>query len=374
MTRGQVLLCLDKFRGSATAVQACRWLAEGIRQAAPELSVREAPVADGGEGTAEAFLAAGFDAVPVRVSGPTGEPVDAHLAVRGDRAVVELAQASGLHLLPEDGHAPLTASTYGTGELLRAALDLGCREIVLAVGGSATTDGGAGLLQALGARVVDARGAELPPGGAALAHAHRVDLSGLDPRLRGVRLVLASDVDNPLLGADGAAAVFAPQKGADPGQVAVLEAGLARFARLVAARLGTDPSDRPGAGAAGGAGFAALVLGASRRPGVDVLLSELGLDAALASASLVVVGEGCLDAQSLRGKAPIGVADRARRAGVPVTAVAGRVEVSPAELAAHGITSAHSLADWAGSPATAMAETRRLLRETGAELARRHSS
>ncbi|WP_037898698.1 glycerate kinase [Streptomyces sp. NRRL S-350] len=367
----RILLCLDKFRGSATAVQACRWLAEGIRRAAPELPVREVPVADGGEGTAEAFLAAGFRAVPVRVSGPTGEPVDARLAVRGDRAVVELAQASGLHLLPEGRPAPLTASTYGTGELLRAALDLGCREVVLAVGGSATTDGGAGLLRALGARVPDAAGAELPPGGAALADAETVDLTGLDRRLRDTRLVLASDVDNPLLGPDGAAAVFAPQKGADADQVALLEAGLDRFARLLAVRTGVDLADRPGAGAAGGAGFAALVLGARREPGVDVLLSELGLDAALTGAGLVVVGEGCLDAQSLRGKAPIGVAARARRAGVPVAAVAGRVEVSPADLAAHGITSVHSLAGRAGGPATAMAETRRLLGEVGADLARR---
>ncbi|WP_035839640.1 glycerate kinase [Kitasatospora azatica] len=371
MTHAQILLCLDKFRGSATAVEACRWLAEGIRQAAPDLRVREAPVADGGEGTVAAFLAAGYHAVPVRVSGPTGEPVTAQLAVRGDRAVVELAQASGLHLLPADRRAPLTASTRGTGELLAAAMDLDCREIVLAVGGSATTDGGAGLLQALGARILDARGAELPPGGAALAEAETVDLTGLDPRLRDTRLVLASDVDNPMLGPDGAAIVFGPQKGADAEQVALLEAALSRYARAMAKELGLDLSDRPGAGAAGGAGFAALVLGARREPGVEVLLAELGLDAALAGASLVVVGEGCLDAQSLRGKAPIGVADRARRAGVPVAAVAGRLEVPLAELAAHGIVAAHSLAERAGSPATAMAETRRLLQETGAELARR---
>ncbi|MEV4560714.1 glycerate kinase [Kitasatospora sp. NPDC049285] len=369
MTRRQVLVCLDKFRGSATAVEACRWLAEGLRAADPALDVREAPVADGGEGTAEAFLAAGFRAVPVRVSGPTGAPVDAVLAVRGRRAVVEMAQASGLHLLPAGRPAPLTASTRGTGELLRAALDLGCRDVVLAVGGSATTDAGAGLLQALGARITDATGAELPPGGAALADAAAVDLTGLDARLRETRLVLASDVDNPLLGPDGAAAVFAPQKGADAGQVALLDAALARFAGLVAARTGADLSGRPGAGAAGGTGFAALHLGARREPGVDVLLAELGLDTALAAADLVVVGEGCLDAQSLRGKAPIGVAERARQAGVPVVAVAGRVEAGPAELAAHGIGRAHSLTERAGSAATAMRETRRLLHETGAELA-----
>ncbi|GAA1941276.1 glycerate kinase [Kitasatospora viridis] len=371
MTQRQILVCLDKFRGSASAVQACRWLAEGIRQAAPGLRVREAPVADGGEGTVAAFRAAGYRTVPVPVSGPTGEPVTAELAVLGTRAVVELAQASGLHLLPAGRAEPLAATTYGTGELLRAALDMGCREIVLAVGGSATTDGGAGVLRALGARLLDARGGELPPRGAALADLETVDLTGLDPRLRDTRLVLASDVDNPLLGPDGAAVVFAPQKGADAEQVAVLEAGLSRLARVLARQTGTDLSGRPGAGAAGGAGFAALVLGARREAGVAVLLAELGLDTALAEAALVVVGEGCLDAQSLRGKAPIGVAELARRAGVPVAAVAGRLEVPLAELARHGIDSAHSLTERAGSERIAMAETRRLLHETGAELAHR---
>ncbi|PYC79565.1 glycerate kinase [Streptomyces tateyamensis] len=371
MTEHQVLVCLDKFRGSATAVQACRWLAGGIRQAAPGLRVREAPVADGGEGTVAAFRAAGYRTVPVPVSGPTGERVTAELAVLGNRAVVELAQAGGLHLLPGGRAEPLTASTYGTGELLRAALDLGCREVVLAVGGSASTDGGAGLLSALGARFLDAAGGELPPGGAALAELAAVDLTGLDPRLRATRLVLASDVDNPLLGPAGAAAVFGPQKGADANQVALLELALTRLAQVLAQQSGTDLSGRPGAGAAGGAGFAALVLGAHREAGVEVLLTELGLDTALAAAALVVVGEGCLDGQSLRGKAPIGVADRAHRAGVPVAAVAGRLEVSPAELAAHGIETAYSLTERAGSPRAAMAETRRLLHETGVELARR---
>ncbi|MFE9428813.1 glycerate kinase [Kitasatospora sp. NPDC006697] len=371
MTQRQILVCLDKFRGSASAVQACGWLADGIREAAPGLPVREAPVADGGEGTVEAFRAAGYRTVPVPVSGPTGEPVTAELAVLGDRAVVELAQASGLHLLPQDRPAPLTAATDGTGQLLRAALDLGCREVVLAVGGSATTDGGSGLLRALGARLLDARGEDLPPGGAALAELAEADLSGLDPRLRDTRLVLASDVDNPLLGPDGAAQVFGPQKGADSDQIALLETGLGRFARVLAQQTGTDLSGLPGAGAAGGAGFAVLLLGARRQSGVEVLLTELGLDEELDRAALVVVGEGCLDAQSLRGKAPVGVAARARRAGVPVVAVAGRVEVAPAELAAHGIESAHSLTERAGSPRTAMAETRRLLHETGAELAAR---
>ena len=256
----------------------------------------------------DAVIAAGWTAVAHRVSGPTGEPVDATFAVSGGRAVVELAEASGL-ALSGTSPRPLTATTFGTGELIRAALDEGCRTIVLGVGGSATTDGGAGLLQALGARLLDDQDRELPPGGAALRQLSRVDLGGLDRRLGESTLTLASDVDNPLLGPAGAAAVFGPQKGADDGDVAVLEAGLRRWADRIASATGADLSEQPGAGAAGGTGFAALaVLGASMRPGIDVVLDEIAADRRLAGARLVVVGEGRLDEQSLRGKAPVGVA------------------------------------------------------------------
>jgi glycerate 2-kinase len=371
LTSGHVLICLDKFRGSATAPAACRALAQGVRAGAPGRRVLEQPVADGGEGTADALVAAGYRPVVVQVGDPVGRPVSATVAVRGDRAVVELAQASGLDLLAEIGPAPLTATTYGTGELIRAALDLGCRDVVLAVGGSAGTDGGAGMLQALGARITGPDGSDTPPGGAALATATDIDLAGLDPRLRETRLTVATDVDNPLLGPHGAAAVFGPQKGADPGQIGLLEAGLRRFADLMASSTGRDHAERPGAGAAGGTGFGAFAaLGAHWQSGTELVLAELGLERAIPGAALVIVGEGALDPQSLRGKAPIGVAALARSAGVPVIAVAGRVAVTDAELAAHGIGRSFSLVARAGTPAAAMADALGLLRAIGRDIGR----
>ncbi|MEU7818843.1 glycerate kinase [Pseudonocardia sp. NPDC049154] len=357
---GHVLVAPDKFKGSLTAAEAAAHLAAGLRAAGRE--VRELPVADGGEGTLEAALAAGFTRVPVTVCGPTGKPVESAVAVRDGVAVVELAAASGLALLP-DGPDPLGATSRGTGELVAAALDAGVDTIVLGVGGSACTDGGAGLLAALGARILDTAGDPVPDGGAALARAARLDLTALDPRLRTVELVLACDVDNPLLGPDGAAAVYGPQKGAGPQEVAALEAGLAHWARLV----GSSP-DVPGAGAAGGVGFAALaVLGARRRPGIEVVLELVGFAEHLAGAALVVTGEGAMDAQTLHGKAPAGVAAAARAAGVPVVAACGRCEVSAAELAAAGIREAHALVDL--DRERCLIEAGALLRRIGARLA-----
>ncbi|NIZ92853.1 glycerate kinase, partial [Kineococcus rubinsiae] len=251
-----VVVAPDKFKGSLSAAEVARCVAEGVRSgfeqarggAPDDLVTTLVPLADGGEGTVDAALAAGWRALHVRVAGPTGEPVDAVLARDGSTALVEMAQASGLDRLPGGVPAPLTASTRGTGELVRAALDDGARDLVLAVGGSASTDGGAGLLAALGARLLDAHGRDLPDGGAALADLDRLDLSGLDPRLTTARWVLAADVDNPLLGPRGAAAVFAPQKGASPAQVAQLDAALGVFADALARESGRDAREAPGAG------------------------------------------------------------------------------------------------------------------------------
>jgi glycerate kinase len=365
-----VLIAADKFKGSLTAVQVAGHVEAGLRKAVAGLTVESIPVADGGDGTVDAAVASGFERRTVRVTGPLGEPVEAAYALRGGTAVVELAEASGLWRLPPGVFAPLAATTYGTGELLRAALDAGARDIVLGVGGSATTDGGAGLLAALGARLLDARGEQLPPGGAALRDLADVDLSGLDPRLAGCSVVLASDVDNPLLGPSGAAAVFAPQKGADADGVAQLEAGLARWADRVAAATGRDLSGEAGAGAAGGTGFAALaVLGARRRPGIDVVLDEIDADRFLATAGLVIVGEGRLDAQTLRGKAPVGVAARTP-ARVPVVAVSGDCTVAEGALRAAGISGSWTLlAEAGGDLARAMSEAGPLLEQVGRRLA-----
>jgi len=370
----RVLIAPDKFKGSLTASAVAAAVSAGLRCVVPDVDIRETPVADGGDGTVEAALSAGYDRVPVRVSGPTGEPVDTAYAVRDGVAVVEMADACGLVRLPGGRLEALTASSFGLGEVVRAALDSGCRQVVLGIGGSASTDGGAGMLAALGVRFLDAAGAELPLGGAALSDLERVDLTDLHPALARVEVVVASDVDNPLLGPRGAAAVYGPQKGAGPADVEVLDAALARLASRLAAAPGDGvhpAAERPGAGAAGGVGFGALaVLGATVRPGIELLLELTGFHAELAAASLVVTGEGSLDTQTLAGKAPAGVAAAARARGVPVVAVAGRCLLSPEELAGAGFRAAYALTDIEPDPATCMAEAAPLLTRLSERLAR----
>jgi glycerate 2-kinase len=358
----RVVVAPDKFKGSLTAAQVAARVAAGLARAAPGVDVAQVPVADGGDGTLEAALSAGYRRVPVRAEGPTGEPVDTAYAERDGVAVVELADISGLGRLPGGRPAPLTASSYGTGQVLRAALDAGCRRIVLGIGGSASTDGGAGIVQALGGRLLDRRGAEVGRGGAALAAVRSLDLAGLHPALPETEVVVASDVDNPLLGPRGAAAVYGPQKGASPADVAALDAALARWAEAVHRATGVEAAATPGAGAAGGVGFAALaVLGATLRPGIDLVLELVGFTAALAGARLVITGEGSLDAQTLHGKAPAGVAAAARSAGIPVVAVAGRLLLSPADLEPAGILAAYALTDIEPDPDRCMTEAGPLL-------------
>lgn len=370
----RVVVAPDKFKGSLSAPGVARALGEGLRRAAPAVEVVLVPVADGGEGTLDAAVAAGFARVPVEVAGPTGRPLTSLLAVRGRTAVVEMAAASGLAVLPDGRTAPLEATSLGTGQLVRAALDRGCTEVVLAVGGSACTDGGAGLLAGLGARLLDRDGGELAPGGGALLHLDRVDLSGLDPRLHDVDVVLASDVDNPLLGAKGAAAVYGPQKGAGPDDVALLERGLQRWVEALTEVLGPAAAalaEEPGAGAAGGVGYAGLVaLGAVRRPGIDVVLEQVRFCEHVAGAALVVTGEGSLDAQTLHGKAPAGVATAARAAGAPVVAVAGQVQLSDEELRPAGIDAAYALTDLEPDRERCMRDARALLVRVGGMIAR----
>ncbi|MDX3491172.1 glycerate kinase [Streptomyces turgidiscabies] len=343
-----MLIAADKFKGSLTAVEVAERVTAGLRRAAPGVEVESLPVADGGDGTVAAAVAAGFERREVRVAGPLGHEVTAAFALRGDTAVVEMAEASGLQRLPAGVFAPLSSSTYGSGELLRAALDAGARTIVFGVGGSATTDGGAGMLSALGARFLDADGEPVPPGGGGLEGLVTADLSGLDIRLADVDLVLASDVDNPLTGPTGAPAVYGPQKGASPDDVAALDEALAHYAKVLETAIGPKAAEHaaaPGAGAAGGIGYGALVLGARFRPGIEVMLDVLGFAPALDRATLVITGEGSLDEQTLHGKAPAGVAAAARALGREVVAVCGRLALRPEALGRAGIRRAYPLTE-----------------------------
>lgn len=363
----RVLVAADKFKGSLTAVEVAERVTAGLRRVVPGVRVETLPVADGGDGTVAAAVAAGFERREARVTGPLGTLVTAAYAVRSTTAVVEMAEASGLQHLPAGEFAPLTATTYGSGELLRAALDAGARTIVFGVGGSATTDGGAGMLTALGARLLDADGKPVGPGGAALAELAEADLSGLDPRFADVDLVLASDVDNPLTGPKGAPEVYGRQKGATEDDIAVLDAALAHYASL----LGPERARLPGAGAAGGIGYGALVaLGARFRPGIEVMLDVLGFAPALARATLVVTGEGSLDEQTLHGKAPAGVAAAARAAGVEAVAVCGRLALPPEALRGAGIRRAYALTELEPDPAVCMAQAGPLLERAAESIAR----
>ncbi|WP_066362275.1 glycerate kinase [Herbidospora mongoliensis] len=366
--RDHIVIAPDKFKGSLTAPEVAHHVAAGLG----DVPVVLLPVADGGDGTVDAVAACGFTRVEVEVTGPTGQPIRASYAVRDDTAVVEMAEASGLRRLP-GGLEPLTASSYGTGELIAHALAQGATRIVLGLGGSACTDGGTGLARALGARFLDDEGAELPLGGGSLKDLAKIDLSGFDAG--SADYVVASDVDNPLLGPHGAATVYGPQKGASPDQVKLLEAGLSRLAAVAVHTHGLTGSiehdgivramgvaGQPGAGAAGGVGFAALAfLKASIRPGIAYLLGLLDFETHIEGARLVITGEGSLDEQSLRGKAPVGVANAAMRHGVPVIAVCGRREVSDDDLRKAGIEAAYALTDIEPDPARCMAEAGPLL-------------
>jgi len=355
----------DKFKGSLTAVEVAEAVAAGLRTAAPDVELRLTPVADGGDGTVDAAVSAGFERRRAQVRGPLGTPVSAEYAVSNHTAVVELAEASGLRRLPPGVFDPLHASTYGTGELIRAALDAGARTLVLGVGGSASTDGGAGMLAALGARFLDNSGDELEPCGASLAELASVDLTGLDERIAQTEVILATDVDNPLLGTFGAAAVYGPQKGAAPEDVLALETGLGRLVDVLIKQFGEHAvaaAAQPGAGSAGGVGYGAIVaLGASVRPGIELMLELLGVEQALRGARLAVTGEGALDEQSLRGKAPVGVARLAALHGVPVAAVCGRLELTEDQLRRAGIARAVALTEIEPDPDRSMIDAAALL-------------
>lgn len=372
----KIVLAPDSFKESMTAAEAAEAMRRGVRAVLPDAVCAAVPMADGGEGTVDALVAAlGGQAVTARVTGPLGEPVDAVYGwVAAEHlAVIEVAAAAGIDLVPTGRRDLARADSGGVGELIRHALDHGATRLIVGLGGTGTNDGGAGLLRALGARLLDTEGASIGPGPAGLQHLDRVDAAGLDPRLRDVDVLIASDVTNPLLGPEGATAVFGPQKGATPDQLGRFDRALGRLAPHLAGLAGTDVATRPGAGAAGGLGAALLACTPARiEPGIEVVMAAAHLHEALADADLVLTGEGGVDAQTVQGKTPFGVARAAQRAGVPVVVLAGRVGPGAELLHEHGVhavvpitrgatTLADALADGPANLEAATATTMRLL-------------
>ncbi|MCP1418862.1 glycerate kinase [Pseudomonas laurylsulfativorans] len=370
----KIVIAPDSFKDSLSAQGVADAIALGLAQVWPDAQLIKCPMADGGEGTVESILAAcAGELRRNEVRGPLGAAVNAAWGWLPDShtAIIEMAEASGLQLVPLAQRDACISSTFGTGQLIRAALDAGAQRVILAIGGSATNDGGAGALQALGVKLLDAQGQTLSPGGLALAQLARIDLSEIDPRLQQVRFDIAADVNNPLCGPHGASAIFGPQKGASPVQVEQLDRALGHFADHCATALGKDVRDEPGSGAAGGLGFAAKAfLGAQFKAGVDVVAELVGLAEAVAGADLVITGEGRFDAQTLRGKTPFGVARVARQHAVPVIVIAGTLGEGYQALYEHGIDAAFALASGPMTLQQACAEAPRLLRERATDIAR----
>ncbi|MNM67593.1 Glycerate 2-kinase [compost metagenome] len=370
----KIVIAPDSFKDSLSAQGVADAIALGLAQVWPDAQLIKCPMADGGEGTVESILAA-CEGQQRRtlVRGPLGATVEAAWGwlPQSHTAIIEMAEASGLQLVPVAQRDACISSTFGTGQLIRAALDAGAQRVILAIGGSATNDGGAGAMQALGVKLLDAQGQTLSPGGLALAQLARVDLSEIDPRLAQVRFDIAADVNNPLCGPHGASAIFGPQKGASPVQVEQLDRALGHFADHCARALNNDVRDEPGSGAAGGLGFAAKAfLGAQFTAGVEVVAELVGLADAVAGADLVITGEGRFDAQTLRGKTPFGVARVAREHGVPVIVIAGTLGEGYQALYEHGIDAAFALASGPMTLEQACAEAPRLLRERVTDVAR----
>lgn len=346
----KIIIAPDGFKGCLSALEVCEALARGLREADSDLEIVKVPVADGGDGTTEVLVnATRGRLVEERVSGPLGMPVTATFGILGDArtAVIEMAQASGLALIPPAQRNPLLTSTYGTGQLIQAALDHGCREFIIGIGGSATNDGGAGLAQALGVKFRDEEDNEIHrANGQALARIARIDLSGRDTRVSESRFRVACDVENPLYGPEGAAYVYGPQKGATPEIVERLDEGLRHFAEIIRTNLGKEVADIPGAGAAGGLGAGLMAFcNATLEPGADIVLEVVGLRERAADADLLITGEGRLDSQTSFGKGPWAVAQLGRDLGVPVVAIAGAVNCPLAELADWGLEAAWSCSE-----------------------------
>ncbi len=370
----KVVIAPDSLKECMSALQVAQAIEAGVRRGAPDAETVLVPMADGGEGTVDALVAAtDGETVATEVVGPLGKPVDAVWGMLGDRAtaVIEMAAASGLPLVPPQERNPLVASTFGTGELVRAALDRGAKKIIIGIGGSATVDAGAGMAQALGAKLLDDAGESLGPGGGQLDRLARIDLAGLDDRVASLEVLVASDVNNPLLGDDGAARTFGPQKGATPEMVETLESNLRHFADVVERNLGVRVHDVPGAGAAGGLGAGLIVfLDAKLRLGIDIVLDAVGFDQRIAGADLVITGEGMMDWQSAFGKTPIGVAKAAKRQAIPVVAIVGALGKDRSRVLDAGIDAYFAIADGPITLEQSMARAAELLAETAEQAVR----
>ncbi len=368
----RLVIAPDSFKGSASAKEVAQAIADGLKTALPEAEFDLVPMADGGEGTVEALVAAtNGKIITKRVTGPLGEPVDAFFGILGDgeTAVIEMAAAAGLHLVPPEKRNPLITTTYGVGELIKAALDAGCKRIIVGIGGSATNDGGAGMAQALGAKLLDRKGNEIGFGGGELGKLTRIDISELDSRLKETEILVACDVTNPLTGPNGASAVYGPQKGATPEMVKLLDENLSHYADIIRRDLSVDVENVPGAGAAGGLGAGLMAFcQAKLKRGVELVIQAVGLDERVRSSDLVITGEGKLDFQTGFGKVPHGVAQVAKRYDKPVIAIVGQLGEGSEKCRDWGIDACFAIVNRPMSEQEAMAETLLLLKRTSEEL------
>lgn len=362
-----VLIAVDSFKGSLSSQKAGEAITDGIQRVFPDATTQVIPMADGGEGTVEAIVQATKGQIQItKVTSPIGDSVEAHFGLLPDGTVViEMAAASGLPLVPKERRNPLNTTTRGTGELILKALDLGAKQIVIGIGGSATNDGGAGMAQALGIKLLDQEGRELEPGGGALGNLDKIDMSKVDPRLKETKIIVMCDVDNPLCGPHGASAVYGPQKGATPEMVNLLDANLAHFAQKIKEQLGLDIIGIPGAGAAGGLGAGLIAFtGAELKTGVEAILDTVRFDELLENADIIITGEGRIDAQSLFGKVPMGVAKRAFKYGKPTMAIVGSIGPGSETLYEYGLSTILSIANGPISLEEAMKNAYSLTQDT----------
>ncbi len=354
----KIVIAPDSFKGSLTALEVAHAIKAGIERVIPEAEVDEVPMADGGEGTVQALVdATGGEIITQEVCDPLGNSIHANFGVLGDgnTGVIEMAAASGLPLVPEDKRNPMLTTTFGTGELIRAALDRGCRKLIVGIGGSATVDGGAGMAQALGARLLGKEGHEVPRGGGGLEHLDRIDVSQLDARIAETATVVACDVDNPLVGPRGGPEVYGPQKGATPEMVKKLDRYLDRYADIIKRDLDIGVKEEPGAGAAGGLGAGLMAfLNAELRSGIDIVIEASKLEEHLRDADLVITGEGKIDGQTIYGKTPIGVARTAKKYGIPVIGIGGGISDDASVVYDNGIDALMSIVSYPMSLESAM--------------------